>query len=91
MSHHPQTRLPLEPLRRAARADNLGHLSEMLGIPPTHRQLNRWDATGLPYYTADRLAARLGLHPAGVWPDFHDTPDYADGWQHPSIREGASA
>lgn len=88
-----QTRLPVEPLIRAAGAENLNDLGAVLGIPPSARRLRQWKAQGgIPYYTADSLAARLGMHPAQVWPEWWNLPDYQDGYVHPSARtEGAFA
>lgn len=33
-------------------------------------ELHRWRHQGIPYYTADRLAIRLGYHPALVWEEW---------------------
>jgi hypothetical protein len=31
------------------------------------RTIQRWTITGIPLYSADRLAIRLGVHPATIW------------------------
>ena len=31
------------------------------------RTVQRWTTTGIPLYSADRLAIRLGVHPATIW------------------------
>ncbi len=33
-----------------------------------------WRANGLTLYQADRLACRLGHHPADLWPNYWDIP-----------------
>ena len=36
------------------------------------RTIQRWTTTGIPLYSADKLAIRLGVHPATIWPNwFH--------------------
>jgi len=30
--------------------------------------VKRWHQTGIPMWTADRLAIKLGAHPADIWP-----------------------
>ena len=63
----PQSRVPVEALRRVAGAANWFELALMLGVH--HRQVHRWRAKGgIPYWPADRACARLGLHPVEVWP-----------------------
>lgn len=32
----------------------------------------RWEKTGIPESTADRIATRLGVHPCEVWPGWFD-------------------
>ena len=34
------------------------------------RTVQRWTTTGVPLYSADRLAIRLGVHPATIWPNW---------------------
>jgi hypothetical protein len=44
---------------------NLSDLARVSGYPL--RTINRWKTSGIPRYSADRLAIRLGLHPANIW------------------------
>ena len=36
------------------------------------RTIQRWTTTGIPLYSADRLAIRLGFHPATIWPNWYN-------------------
>ena len=49
---------------------NLCELARRTGYPV--RTLQRWNTTGIPRYSADRLAIRLGRHPASIWDDWYD-------------------
>lgn len=82
MSLAHQTRLPLRPLLGAARADSVSDLARRIGVPI--RRAQDWSTNGIPLYRADDLAARLGYHPAELWPEWWTTPDYAGGYVHPS-------
>jgi hypothetical protein len=31
--------------------------------------VSMWSRTGIPMWTADRLAIKLGAHPADIWPE----------------------
>lgn len=33
----------------------------------TTRTVHRWRHTGIPLFSADRVAIRLGYHPANIW------------------------
>lgn len=33
--------------------------------------VHRWHLFGVPYYSADRAATALGIHPLNIWPDFY--------------------
>lgn len=33
--------------------------------------IHRWNTYGVPYYSADRAATALGIHPLCIWPDFY--------------------
>lgn len=50
-------------------------IANMLGVDVN--SIHRWKAWGVPYYSADRAATRLGLHPLEIWPDFYIWEDYA--------------
>ena len=32
----------------------------------------RWATSGVPIWTADRIAVRMGVHPIMIWPHFHE-------------------
>jgi lambda repressor-like predicted transcriptional regulator len=38
------------------------------------RTIQRWRVDGIPYWSADRVAIRLGIHPALIWTDWYATP-----------------
>lgn len=62
-----QPRFPLDQVDYA----NFCDLSRRSGYPL--RTIQRWKTTGIPLYSADRLAIRLGTHPAIIWPQWIDT------------------
>lgn len=39
----------------------------------------RWERSGVPFTSADRVADELGLHPANIWPE----------WANPTNRSPA--
>ena len=67
---HPAHRFPLA----AVPASNLSELSRRTGSPL--RTIQRWKTTGIPLHSADRLACRLGLHPATIWPHWFTIDSY---------------
>ena len=48
---------------------NLSELARRTGYPL--RTIQRWHATGIPYWSADRVAIRLGVHPSALWIDWY--------------------
>ena len=66
-TRHCQPRFPLDHVS----CNNLCDLSRRSGYPL--RTIQRWKTSGIPLYSADRLAIRLGVHPANIWPDWIDT------------------
>lgn len=50
-------------------------LARRTGYPV--RTIQRWTTTGIPYYSADRLAIRLGVHPAIIWPNWYTASYHA--------------
>jgi transposase-like protein len=64
----------LEPL--ASHHENMSTLARALGVD--RAQLGRWRRTGVTPSTADRLAVRLGFHPAELWPQWFDLPTGVD-------------
>ena len=59
-SRFPLTAIPLT---------NLSELSRRTGYPL--RTIQRWHATGIPYWSADRVAIRLGVRPSALWIDWY--------------------
>ena len=47
---------------------DLGLAAQVLNIDRS--QLYRWRHEGIPYFSADRLAIRLGYHPALIWEEW---------------------
>lgn len=66
----PQHRLPLAPLMAAARVDTHGELGQIVRQP--REMICRYAAHGVPMFAADRMACRIGMHPASVWPEWFD-------------------
>ena len=66
-TRHRQSRFPLDQVT----CTNLCDLARRSGYPV--RTIQRWKTTGIPYYSADKLAIKLGLHPANIWPQWTDT------------------
>jgi hypothetical protein len=70
-------RLPFEPLQAAMSPTRPlddedepepASVADMARRLRTGRKMvHQWRLFGVPYYTADRLAARLGLHPQAIW------------------------
>ena len=61
-----QERMPLQPLYDFCEAENLSHLSRMLGIDNSH--IHRFKVDGIPIYSADKIACKkLGVHPGFIW------------------------
>lgn len=53
---------------------NLSELARRTGYPL--RTIQRWKTTGIPLYSADQLACRLGLHPACIWTNWFNPPTH---------------
>ena len=49
---------------------NLSELARASGYPL--RTIQRWKRHGIPRYSADALAVRLGHHPATFWTSWYD-------------------
>lgn len=73
---------PLEPLiearyrnhpaagnNRATTIGIAGRAGHVLDVNAS--QIHLWRRDGLPDQAADRIALRLGYHPAQIWPDWH--------------------
>ena len=67
--HDDETLPPRFPLDHVS-CHNLCDLSRRSGYPL--RTIQRWKTNGIPLYSADRLAIRLGVHPANIWPQWTD-------------------
>lgn len=65
----PVVRLPFAALEAAAGRENLLVLAAALGSDTA--TLYRYRNQGVPVFTADRLAVKLGMHPCQVWPDWY--------------------
>jgi lambda repressor-like predicted transcriptional regulator len=61
MAHSISIRFPLA----AITGCNNSELARRTGF--ALRTIQRWTTTGIPLYSADRLAIRLGVHPATIW------------------------
>ena len=68
MSRTPSHRFPLADVP----ARNLSDLSRRTGYPL--RTIQRWRLNGIPYWSADRVAIRLGIHPALIWTNWYAAP-----------------
>lgn len=68
-----RTRLPYAGLVRwvAARYDleHTGYRTIARTIGMSTNTMLMWDKTGVPLWTADKLAVKLGAHPADIWPE----------------------
>lgn len=51
-------------------------VAELCGTNRT--QVHRWNLYGLTYYSADRVATHLGVHPLEIWPNFYDLDSAID-------------
>jgi hypothetical protein len=47
-------------------------LSRHLGF--VHQSVHEWVRSGVPFYSADEVAIRLGTHPLLIWPEWADEP-----------------
>ena len=68
MSSTASIRFPLDAIPTV----NLSDLAHRTGYPI--RTVQRWNTTGVPLYSADRLAIRLGVHPATIWATWYQVP-----------------
>ena len=66
----PVAHLPFAALEAAAGRENLLVLAAALGSDTA--TLYRYRNQGVPVFTADRLAVKLGMHPCQVWPDWYE-------------------
>lgn len=44
-------------------------IANLIGVD--RNTVHRWHIYGIPYYSADRAATALGIHPLILWPDFY--------------------
>lgn len=65
-----QRYLPTEHTRISG---DIGKVARALNMEPSG--IYRWREEGLTWMTADRVAVRLGLHPAEIWPTWFDDAD----------------
>lgn len=66
-------RFPLEPLLEAIGRPCMAQLARRVGEHP--RETYRWRDRGLSERQADRVACRLGLHPARIWPGWFEVAE----------------
>lgn len=45
-------------------------------LDTSHNSIIRWRRDGVPDLTADKIAARLGLHPIELWDDYLEVDDW---------------
>lgn len=94
--------LPIEPLERwfaaahppanpkiAEQEEGSGRitaqrLAEATGSTPA--TVWRWRRYGLPLYSADRAATKLGLHPSHLWPEWWDQPQRREWRRRPKWK-----
>ena len=77
-----QHRLPYEPLERMFNKEITGEdLSEITEVAES--TVSNWKKHGIPEPQADRVAVRLGLHPASIWGD-----QWWDLANLPALRDG---
>ena len=69
-----QERVSIEVLEEFLDSPPVQIVARRLALPRS--TIYRWRREGgIPYYTADRIALRLGTHPVLIWPDYHqETP-----------------
>ena len=76
----PILKLPFGPLQSILRRRWEGHAEDYRKVEfcvaamaeqlaTDRRMIYRWQETGVPWPTADRLAVLIGLHPSEVWGD----------------------
>jgi hypothetical protein len=73
----PQVLLSIEPLFRFLREEELAdtehviaHLSALISVP--RKSIYRWLNDGITITHAEKIAAKMGLHPVYVWgPEYH--------------------
>lgn len=47
----------------------IGRIADLIGVAPA--SIHRWRKEGgIPLFSADRAACRLGIHPSLIWPDW---------------------
>jgi lambda repressor-like predicted transcriptional regulator len=49
--------------------EHTGYRTIAKTIGMTTNTVFMWDKTGVPLWTADKLAVKLGAHPADIWPE----------------------
>jgi hypothetical protein len=50
---------------------NMCELSRQTGF--SHRSIVRWSKTGIPLWSADKVAVKLHRHPVNLWPNWFQT------------------
>lgn len=65
-----QRRYPTGPLRGLLGVSTTTELARTCGV--VRRQMQRYGVYGLPESVADRIAVRLGMHPAEIWPEWFE-------------------
>ncbi len=56
-----------------ANVGDIGKVASVLNMEPSN--IYRWRQYGLTWFTADRIAVKMGLHPAEIWPQWFDDGD----------------
>ncbi len=69
MGAHTQSRVALRPLLDDLPYEtSMTEAAELLDVDRT--LLQRWKNDGVPYWSAERLATRRGVHPSSIWTDW---------------------
>lgn len=69
-------KVAIQPLLDCMDGSNVAK-ARRLGVDPT--VIYRYTRGGCPLYSADILAARIGVHPTEIWDDWDTYPDLEDG------------
>lgn len=66
-------RLPFWRLERYVNGAGTSDRSIATATRINHRSVAQYRVGGVPFLQADRIACRLGVHPANIWPEYWTT------------------